>query len=394
MTRFDPYPSEAFWRDRRVFVTGHTGFKGSWLTSWLLQMQAEVRGFALAPTRDGVPNGADRQCLFEELELAARMDHVEGDIRDRDALRQAISDFDPEIVIHMAAQPLVRLSYAAPVDTYATNVMGTVHLLEACRTSAPSLRSIVVVSSDKCYENREQIWGYRESDPMGGHDPYSNSKGCTELVTASYRNSFFQNTPSQLDGRHPVAVASARAGNVIGGGDWSLDRLIPDAMRALASGQTLSIRHPDALRPWQHVLDPIAGYLLLAERGWAAPERFSKGWNFGPADHMTLSVGEVISSLADILGPAFQWNKEPGDGLHEATLLRLDCAAAREYLGWRPQLDASEMLNWTAEWYQGATAAQRTNLVQRQIADYRLKLTGVDTVQGQSGAPSDRVTAA
>lgn len=340
-------------------------------------MQAEVRGFALPPSREGLPDGADHQSLFEELELAARMDHVAGDIRDADVLRRAVAVFDPEVVIHMAAQPLVRLSYAAPVETYATNVMGTVHLLEACRTSAPSLRSIVVVSSDKCYENREQIWGYRESDPMGGHDPYSNSKGCTELVTAAYRKSYFQQAPEDASGNR-VALASARAGNVIGGGDWSLDRLIPDAMRAFVSGQTLSLRHPAALRPWQHVLDPIAGYLLLAERGWAEPERFSQGWNFGPADHMTLSVGEVIGSLADTLGPSFKWCQEPGDGLHEATLLRLDCAAAREYLGWRPQLDAADILTWTAEWYRGATVAQRANLVQRQIADYRQKLAGVD----------------
>lgn len=393
MTSFDPYPSEAFWRGRRVFVTGHTGFKGSWLTSWLLQMQAEVRGFALPPSRDGVPDCDGYQSLFEELELAARMDHVAGDIRDADALRHAVAAFDPEVVIHMAAQPLVRLSYTAPVETYATNVMGTVHLLEACRTSAPSLRSVVVVSSDKCYENREQIWGYRESDPMGGHDPYSNSKGCTELVTAAYRNSYFQQA-SEGGSRHRVALASARAGNVIGGGDWSLDRLIPDAMRAFASGQTLSIRHPDALRPWQHVLDPIAGYLLLAERGWAAPERFSQGWNFGPADHMTLSVGEVIAALGDTLGPGFNWRQEPGDGLHEATLLRLDCAAAREYLAWRPQLDAADMLSWTAEWHRGATAAQRSELVHGQIAAYRKKLSGTKktSVPGESEKP--RTTAA
>lgn len=393
MTSFDPYPSEAFWRGRRVFVTGHTGFKGSWLTSWLLQMQAEVRGFALPPSRDGVPDGDGYQSLFEELELAAQMDHVAGDIRDPDALRHAVAAFDPEVVIHMAAQPLVRLSYTAPVETYATNVMGTVHLLEACRTSAPSLRSIVVVSSDKCYENREQIWGYRESDPMGGHDPYSNSKGCTELVTAAYRNSYFQQA-SEGGSRHRVALASARAGNVIGGGDWSLDRLIPDAMRAFASGQTLSIRHPDALRPWQHVLDPIAGYLLLAERGWAAPERFSQGWNFGPADHMTLSVGEVIAALGDTLGPGFNWRQEPRDGLHEATLLRLDCAAAREYLAWSPQLDAADMLSWTAEWYRGATAAQRSELVHGQIAAYRKKLSGAKKTVVAGESEKARTTAA
>ncbi|WP_037256047.1 CDP-glucose 4,6-dehydratase [Roseobacter sp. SK209-2-6] len=363
--RSDP----SFWHGRRVFVTGHTGFKGSWLTAWLLQMQAQVRGFALPPTLEGVPEG--RQSFFDELGLAAEIDHVPGDIRDQAALHQAVQAFDPEIVIHMAAQPLVRYSYAAPVETYATNVMGTVHLLEACRTAAPSLRSIVVVSSDKCYENREQIWGYRESDPMGGHDPYSNSKGCTELVTASYRSSYF---PPERQQEHGVTLASGRAGNVIGGGDWSPDRIVPDAMRAFAMGGTLHLRNPGALRPWQHVLDPLAGYLRLAEMGFSAPELCARGWNFGPDDQMTLSVEEIVTGFAQTLGPAFRWDSQAGDGLHEAHLLKLDCTAARQLLGWQPQLDAAEMTRWTADWYEGQTPEQRCAVTAEQITAYRARL--------------------
>lgn len=356
----------SFWQGRRVFVTGHTGFKGSWLTAWLLQMQAKVRGFALPPSMAGVPEG--RQSFFDELGLAAHIDHVPGDVRDQSALQLAMKVFDPEVVIHMAAQPLVRYSYAAPVETYATNVMGTVHLLEACRTVAPSLRSVVVVSSDKCYENREQFWGYRENDAMGGHDPYSNSKGCTELVTASYRSSYFP--PDRLQ-EHGVALSSGRAGNVIGGGDWSPDRIVPDAMRAFAEGGTLSLRHPGALRPWQHVLEPLAGYLRLAEMGFSTPEACARGWNFGPADEMNLSVEEMVSGFADCLGPEFQWSSQPDGDLHEATLLKLDCSAARQLLGWQPLLDAGQMTAWTAEWYNGRTPEQRNAAVVRQISEYR-----------------------
>lgn len=369
MSNTDFDSASSFWQGRRVFVTGHTGFKGSWLTAWLLQMQAQVRGFALPPAMEGVPEG--RQSFFDELGLAAQIDHVPGDVRDQEALRQAVKGFDPEIVIHMAAQPLVRYSYAAPVETYATNVMGTVHLLEACRTAAPSLRSVVVVSSDKCYENREQIWGYRETDAMGGHDPYSSSKGCTELVTASYRNSYFP--PDRL-AEHGVALSSGRAGNVIGGGDWSPDRIVPDAMRAFASGNPLHLRHPGALRPWQHVLDPLAGYLRLAEMGISDPGRCAQGWNFGPADHMTLSVEAMISGFAETLGSEFQWSSQPDNSLHEANLLKLDCSAARQLLGWQPMLDAGDMTTWTADWYQGQTPEQRNATTARQISEYRRRL--------------------
>lgn len=370
MSKTNLITASSFWQGRRVFVTGHTGFKGSWLTAWLLQMQANVRGFARSPSMEAVPEG--RQSFFEELGLAGQIDHVLGDVRDQNALTQAMKAFDPEVVIHMAAQPLVRYSYAAPVETYATNVMGTVHLLEACRTVAPSLRSVVIVSSDKCYENREQIWGYRETDAMGGFDPYSNSKGCTELVTSSFRNSFFP--PDRVE-EHGVAIASGRAGNVIGGGDWSADRLIPDAMRAFVSGDRLRLRHPGALRPWQHVLEPLAGYLRLAEMGVSAPKLCAQGWNFGPPDHMQLCVEDVIAGFAKTLGPRFQWSVEPDSGGHEANLLKLDCSAARHLLGWRPVLNAEQMTAWTAKWYKSQTPDQRNALVSQQITEYRHQLT-------------------
>lgn len=359
----------AFWRGRRVFMTGHTGFKGTWLSAWLLEMSAELRGFALPPLTSGLPQGY--QSFFDEMQLADRMEHEPGDIRDLPALRAAIRAFDPEIVIHMAAQPLVRLSYEEPVGTYATNVMGTVNLLESCR-NLPSLRSIVVVSSDKCYENREQIWGYRENDPMGGHDPYSNSKGCTELVTSSYRNSFF---PIERLSEHGVAVCSGRAGNVIGGGDWSVDRLIPDAMRSFAASQMLIIRKPQALRPWQHVLDPLYGYLRLAQYAFEAPELCAQGWNFGPSDNMNLRVADVVGHLADALGDRFKCKTVASDAdPHEATLLKLDCTAARQNLGWRPQFNAQEMINMTAAWYANATEVARRATVHSQIATLQKRL--------------------
>ena len=262
----------SFWKSRKVFLTGHTGFKGSWLALWLLSMGAEVCGYALDPPTD--------PSLYRLLDLDRQLKSIRGDVRDLAALQSAMRDFQPEIVIHMAAQPLVRLSYQSPVETYAVNVLGTVHLLEAVRNT-PSVRSVVVVTSDKCYENQEWHWPYREHEPMGGHDPYSSSKGCAELVTAAYRRSFFHS-----NGRagHPVAVASARAGNVIGGGDWALDRLVPDIMRAWAPSEPVIIRNPEAVRPWQHVLEPLAGYLALAERLFADGAAFAEAWNFGPAD--------------------------------------------------------------------------------------------------------------
>lgn len=365
MTEANPSP----FAGRRVFLTGHTGFKGSWLSAWLLRLGAEVRGYALAPAAGGVPAGF--RPFFDEMGLEGRMDHQIADIRDGAVLKAAVAAFRPEIVIHMAAQPLVRLSYAEPVETYATNVMGTVNLLEACRHS-PELRSVVVVSSDKCYENREQIWGYREHDPMGGHDPYSNSKGCTELVTSAWRNSFFP--PDRL-ADHGVVLSSGRAGNVIGGGDWSVDRLVPDAMRAVAGGITLKIRNPGAVRPWQHVLEPLSGYLRLAALGLEGSAQAAQGWNFGPSAAMNLSVREVISQFGDRLGGRLRWEVTPSKGaLHEATLLGLDCTAARLRLGWRPQLDAAATVGMTAEWYGADSVEARVAVTESQIAAYEAVL--------------------
>lgn len=354
-----------FWRDRRVFVTGHTGFKGSWLSSWLLQLGANLRGFALAPATDGLPKG--EISFFDELGLASRMDHICGDIRDETTLKAAMEAFRPEIVVHLAAQPLVRASYTDPIGTYSTNVMGTAHVLNICR-DLPDLRSIVVVSSDKCYENREQIWGYRETDPMGGHDPYSSSKGCTELVAKAFRSSYF--SPDTYSS-HGVSLTTARAGNVIGGGDWCLDRLIPDAIRALREGRQLDIRNPQATRPWQHVLDPLSGYLLLAQTGVMQPETAAQGWNFGPDPSSTRTVAELIQGIADHLGTDFSWGaKTHAADLHEAGLLALDCTKARLDLGWRPQVSWEEMIEMTAGWYQSKEAETRSSLIQAQIASY------------------------
>ncbi len=357
-----------FWAGKRVFMTGHTGFKGSWMCEWLLAMGAELCGYALAPETEGLAPGFAP--LFDELGLAGRMRHVIGDIRDSAALADTMLDFDPEIVIHMAAQPLVRLSYREPVETYAVNVMGTVHVLEACRR-LPALKSLLIVTSDKCYDNKEQIWGYREHDPMGGFDPYSNSKGCAELVTSAYRNSFFP--PDAFD-RHGVVVCSGRAGNVIGGGDWCLDRLIPDAMRAYCSGQALTIRAPQAIRPWQHVLEPLSGYLTLIEASYARPKASAKAWNFGPRDSEALNVRQVLTLLQARLGPDFSWHeKVDPENLHEATWLKLDCTAAHEWLRWRPQFGAQEAIAMTADWYGAPDASTRAAVTQAQIA---LKLDG------------------
>jgi CDP-glucose 4,6-dehydratase len=328
-----------FWKSRKVFLTGHTGFKGSWLALWLLSMGADLCGYALDPPTD--------PSLYRLLDLDRQLKSIRADVRDLAALQSAMGDFQPEIVIHLAAQPLVRLSYQSPVETYATNVLGTVHLLEAVRNT-PSVRSVVVVTSDKCYENQEWHWPYREHEPMGGHDPYSSSKGCAELVTAAYRRSFFHS-----NGRagHPVAVASARAGNVIGGGDWALDRLVPDIMRAWAVNQPVVIRNPEAVRPWQHVLEPLAGYLALAERLFNDGASFAEAWNFGPSDSDARPVSYLVSELARLWGDGAAWQSVELEQIHEAHLLRLDSSKARAQLGWTPHWSLDRTLAETVEWY-------------------------------------------
>lgn len=346
-------PREAAWRGRRVLVTGHTGFKGSWLALWLCRLGAEVTGYALAPPSD--------PSLFELADVERDIRSVRGDVRDLDHLVRVVEEATPEVVFHLAAQALVRPSYADPVETLSTNVMGTVHLFEAVRraaTDAGGPRAVVNVTSDKCYENREWVWPYREVEPMGGHDPYSASKGCAELLTAAYRSSFFTPRDGIVDD-DGVAVASARAGNVIGGGDWAADRLIPDLVRAISAGEPLGIRRPDAVRPWQHVLDALAGYLDLAEHllGHGPDERrnYAEGWNFGPADNDARTVGWIVERLVErwneTTGEAIDVELDPGPHPHEAGLLRLDASKARARLGWRPRLDLGTALDWIVEWH-------------------------------------------
>lgn len=331
----------AFWKGRRVLVTGHTGFKGSWLSLWLQSLGAEVTGYALAPPT--TPS------LFEAAEVGRGMKSIQGDVLDRQLLARSLNEAQPEVVFHLAAQSLVRESYRAPVETFGVNVMGTAHLLEAARQT-PAVAAVVVVTSDKCYENREWVWGYRENEPLGGHDPYSASKGCAELVAAAYRRSFFQ--PSA----RPVGLATARAGNVIGGGDWAADRIVPDAVRAFAQGQVLQVRNPAAVRPWQHVLEPLSGYLLLAELLHLDPARWSGAWNFGPEEASAVPVARLVDELC-AQWPGAAWHSvESSDAPHEAHYLKLDCSKARQELGWQPRLSLVESISMTSAWYQRASA--------------------------------------
>ncbi len=331
---------QAFWGERRVLLTGHTGFKGTWLSLWLQSLQAEVRGLALDP--------ASQPSFFDLVRAYQHIEDIRGDIRDPAVVRAEVDAFQPEIIIHMAAQSLVRPSYAEPVATYATNVMGTAHVLEAARHCA-SVRVILVITSDKCYENREWDRGYVESDAMGGYDPYSSSKGCAELVTAAYRRSFFN--PDHYS-EHRVALASARAGNVIGGGDWSVDRLIPDAMRAFMACEEFVVRFPEAVRPWQHVLEPLSGYLRLIHRLYEAGPVFAEGWNFGPEAEAEQPVRHLVERITALWGDGARWRANPDPNApHEARHLTLDAGKARRQLGWRPRLPLDEALALTVDWY-------------------------------------------
>lgn len=320
------------YRNRRVLVTGHTGFKGSWLSLWLESLGASVTGIALAP--ESQPNHWN----LLELGIDSRIQ----DIRDASAIRDAIQTVAPEIVFHLAAQPLVRRSYRDPLSTWQTNVQGTANVLEACR-GLPSLKAVVVITSDKCYENQEWLWGYRENDRLGGHDPYSASKAAAELVAASYRTAFFEASSGPL-------LATARAGNVIGGGDWSEDRLIPDLVRAVATDRPLEIRSPTATRPWQHVLESLSGYLLLGQRLLHGQREFATAWNFGPGAEGNRTVADVLKQLANHW-PALRWHIASTPQVHEAMLLQLDSTQARQHLGWQPQWDLATTLRLTAEWY-------------------------------------------
>ncbi len=350
----------AFWQGKRVLLTGHTGFKGSWLSLWLQALGAEVTGFALdAPTRPS---------LFEAAGVAAGMDSIIGDVRDGDAVKRAMARARPEIVIHMAAQALVRYSYANPVETYAVNVMGLVNVFEAVRAT-PGIRAVLNVTSDKCYENKEWAWGYRENEAFGGHDPYSNSKACAELVTAAYRSSYFNAGQYQ---EHGVALASGRAGNVIGGGDWALDRLIPDMLRAIGKGEPVLIRSPHAIRPWQHVLEPLSGYLALAERLYTHGAAYAEGYNFGPADADAMPVDWLVERLCQAWGEGAWWILDAPPHVHEAHYLKLDCSKARARLGWQPRWNLAHTLDTIVEWHQAsARGADMRALTLAQITEFQ-----------------------
>lgn len=311
--------SPNFWRGKRILVTGHTGFKGSWMSLWLQNLGAETFGLALTPPT--------KPSLFEEARIEEGMISEIADIRDYNAVQSFINATQPEIVIHMAAQPLVRYSYQAPVETYATNVMGVVHILEAVRHSA-SVRAVLNITTDKCYENKEWLWGYREDDPLGGYDPYSSSKGCSELISNAYRQSFFD--------ENGVALATARAGNVIGNGDWAVDRLVPDILRAFENCNPVTIRNPESIRPWQHVLEPISGYLHLAEKLYQDREAWSEAWNFGPEDNDARTVQWVVEHISKSWGKGAEWEIAKGQEPHEANYLKLDMSKAKSRLNWKP----------------------------------------------------------
>ncbi len=353
-----------FWKDRTVLVTGHTGFKGAWLCLWLESLGARVTGFALPPPTE--PSLCDLARLRESIVS------VEGDVRDFDAVLAAVSDSAPEIVFHLAAQALVRPSYRDPLTTFSTNVMGTANVLEAVRRDG-RVRAVVNVTSDKCYENREWEWGYRETDPMGGHDPYSSSKGCAELIASAFRRSFFSGNGT--NGNRPVFLATVRAGNVIGGGDWAEDRLVPDAMRALLDGKPVIVRNPGAVRPWQHVLEPLGGYLLVAERLLAGGRTYAEAWNFGPRSDDARPVRWIMDRLTEAWGPGASWKTENrADGArapHEANYLKLDCSKASARLGWTPALSLEVALDWVLDWYRRYAAGEDPRAVTlEQIAAY------------------------
>ena len=350
----------AFWRNKRVLVTGHTGFKGSWLSLWLQSLRAEVVGFARDPSTD--------PSLFLLANVGRGMASVIGDVNDAPSLRKVFAEYKPEIVFHLAAQSVVRLGYAEPVETYMTNVLGTVNVLESIR-QIQGVRAAIVVTSDKCYENNEWDWGYREIEPLGGRDPYSSSKACAELVSAAYRASFFSD---KNNSSMHTALATVRAGNVIGGGDWTRDRLIPDIIRAILAGSPLKVRNPDAVRPWQHVLEPLGGYLDLAERLWTDGDKFAEAWNFGPSDRDSKPVSWLVARLVDEWGHGAGWEVDDGAHPHEAHYLRVDSSKANTRLGWFPRWDLNTALRLIVQWHKAHQAgADMKAVVLDQINSYR-----------------------
>lgn len=348
-----------FWNKKKVFLTGHTGFKGTWLSLMLAHLGADLTGYSLAPKT--TPN------MFDTVNAGLGTSSIIADIRDLRSLTGAVCEANPEIVIHMAAQPLVRDSYQNPVETFDTNVMGSVHLLEACR-QCPSVRAILIVTTDKCYENREWVWGYREDEPMGGHDPYSASKGCTELVATAYRKSFFSCGPQM----HRAKIATARAGNVIGGGDWSNDRLIPDIVRAFIKNEQALIRNPNAVRPWQHVLEPLSAYLLIAQKLYQEGDPYAESWNIGPISNDTKPVSWIINRMVEVWGETASWDLDQQGQPHEAQYLSLDISKIQQRLNWKPKLNLSKSIDWLVDWYRAfySRHCDMRELTIRQISDY------------------------
>lgn len=353
---------QSFWANKRVFITGHTGFKGTWLTLWLMSLGAKVTGYSLKPLI---------KSLYVSCDLDSSMDSIIGNVRDQAHLQKAIMKANPDVIFHMAAQPIVLESYKKPVETYDTNVMGTVNLLESVRQAVEQnkgIKAVVNITTDKCYENREWLWGYRENDRLGGYDPYSNSKACSELVTASYRQSFFNPNNYHI---HGVALATARAGNVIGGGDWAQYRLIPDCIRALIKNQPIKIRNKNAIRPWQHVLEPLSGYILLAEKLYVEGPQYSGSWNFGPDFNDTKSVELMVQQMCAQWGDDAKYVIEEGDHPHEASFLRLDCSKAKDVLGWKPKWHTEDAILKVVEWSKAYIDGQNVkSICLKQIESY------------------------
>lgn len=364
---------EQFWYKKKVFVTGHTGFKGSWLCLWLRLLGADVTGYALLPPT--------KPSLFEQANINSLVRSFIGDVSDLEYLKDVMRQAQPDIVFHLAAQPLVRESYILPVETYLTNIMGTVHLLEAVR-NCPGVKAVVNITTDKCYENKEWVWGYRETDQLGGYDPYSCSKACSELVTASYRSSYFN--PKNYH-EHGVAIASARAGNVIGGGDWAKDRLLPDCVQALLNNKKIHIRNPQAIRPWQHVLEPLCGYLQLAQKLYENGPQYGEGWNFGPEDNDARTVLWIVERICSKWGKNASYEIAQGDYSHEANYLKLDCSKAKTYLEWKPKWSLENALDKVIEWmiaYQNKMNMQRFCISQIQEYSNSEKGSYYGTIQG------------
>ena len=343
---------ENFYNDKKILITGHTGFKGSWLSTWLNEMGAVLTGYALDPNTE--------RDNFTVTGLSGLMADTRDDVRNYDKLLQTVQEIQPEIIFHLAAQPLVRESYKTPRETFDVNVTGTVNILEAARMT-PSVRTVVIITTDKCYENKETIWGYREYDQLGGHDPYSASKACAELVTRAYRKSFFQK-------ERTIGVATVRAGNVIGGGDWCTDRIIPDCINALKEGRSIEVRSPSSIRPWQHVIEPVYGYLLLGKKLYNDPESFSGAWNFGPDENSIITVEELVDKVIRRWGSGSWTDISESDKPHETTILKLDTTKSKHILGWRPRLSIDRAIEYLVSWYKADTVDYNFNVAQ--ISDY------------------------